>query len=367
MSLFYLKRTWMMILVGCLCGLALHPTAAFAQNDACDPKTTDLQTGQAFIEAGAYSEAVTVFACVIAANPLDITAYRGKIEANLLAGKYSDAVHGYTEINIHVIPEVPDAVTQIIAYYQETLPTDPNNVILLTGYSFALWWVSDYPAALKELDQLLKLEPDNLYALTFHGSSSFFAGNTEIGERNFERALELAPESADLYFILADGYTYALGDFERALEAVTTAHDLGLDTARVNAIFGTAYFYLGEEAQAIPYFANHIERATVEAVKGETLKRGESVVLDFKPGQTYHLTVEAGIGETLRIAATSAVDKVDTIMVLLAEDGTLITGNDDSVELNAGFTYEIDNAGTYTLLVSSFEAAGSGEVTVTRE
>ncbi len=364
-------KTWGRLFVFCLicCGVCLNSSAIiFAQNDnACDTDTDFLKTGQALLKAADYENAIADFTCAIEADKLNIGAYRGRIEALLLAGIYSEALRNYTEIAIHVIPETPNAVEQIIDAYRTTLDSDPENIILLTGYSFALWWVSDYEAALIEIEKILAVEPDNFYALMFHGSTSFFLEDFETGERDFARVLELVPENADIHFVLADAYTYAVGDMEKALEHGLLASELGLDTARLNAILGTAYFYLGDEATAIPYFARHIERATVETIEQADLEKEQAITLNMIPGQTYRFLVEVAADETLKISTTSDTDAVDTIMVLLAADGTLVTGNDDSVELNAGFEKVIEEVGIYTLLLSSFEGAGTGEVNIIRQ
>src|SRR4030095_7270866 len=48
--------------------------------------------GQLFIDAGQYKKAVQEFTCLIDAQPTEVEGYRGRIEAELLLGQYSNAL-----------------------------------------------------------------------------------------------------------------------------------------------------------------------------------------------------------------------------------------------------------------------------------
>lgn len=346
-------------------------SSVFAQEPDCSADLDYLSEGQTLIDTGAYQEAIEAFTCAIENSPLEVDGYRGRIEARLLAGGYSDAMIDYAALRVQVIPEVPDAIDQIFEYYEGSLASNPENIPLLTGYSFAQWYNFDFEGALVSLETILTLEPDNLYGLLLHGNNKLFVEDVEAGEADFARVLEIEPESADVYFIMADGYLYALGDLERALEFATMAAEMGLDTPRMDAIFATVYFYLGEEEKALPYYLRHIEQTTLAFVDMDPLEKGQPITIDVTPGQTYRFPVEAAADETLTITAMSEAqagefDEVDSLMLLLAPDGTLVTGNDDNIELNAGFEYTVSEAGTYTLLVASFEGAGTGKILLSR-
>ena len=53
------------------------------------------EQGQAFIDEGLYKQAVKEFTCVIDAQPTEVDGYRGRIEAQLLLGLYSDELRDY--------------------------------------------------------------------------------------------------------------------------------------------------------------------------------------------------------------------------------------------------------------------------------
>ncbi|MBL8147877.1 MAG: hypothetical protein JNL34_15980 [Anaerolineae bacterium] len=305
--------------------------------------------------------------CLTDAGALDVNAYRSRIEAALMAGSYSNALGHFTQMQKVVIPVIPDAFGQMLAAYETQVSANPDDLIALIGQSFAQWWVSDYDAASATTGHLLELLPDNVYATLFRGSSRLYAGDFEGGEADIARALELAPNSADVHFIAADAYLYALGDIERAFEQAVAAYDLGLNTPRVNAILATAYMDQDNEAIATQFFADHIAGATSEYVDTEPLAAGTTITLAFVPGRTYRIPMEAEAGETLTLLAASEADGVDTLAVLLGPDGTPVTSNDDYTDLNAGIVQQVDAAGTYTLVIGTFEGAGTGEVVLSRE
>ena len=72
------------------------------------------------------------------------------------------------------------------------------------------------------------------------------------------------------------------------------------------------------------------------------------------------------IGETISIA-TSSRDFYDSILVLLAPDGTPVVGSDDENAYSAAIDWVAEETGTYRMLVTSFESINTGELIVTRD
>src|SRR5574337_575053 len=65
--------------------------AASAEQSACQAKGCTAEQGQLFIAEGRYKDAIREFTCVIEAQPTEVEGYRGRIEAELLLGQYSNA------------------------------------------------------------------------------------------------------------------------------------------------------------------------------------------------------------------------------------------------------------------------------------
>src|SRR5262249_15550785 len=67
------------------------------------------ERGQDFINEGRYEQAIREFTCVINAQPTEVDGYRGRIEAELLLGRYSDAARDHARVTAFVLPVHPDA------------------------------------------------------------------------------------------------------------------------------------------------------------------------------------------------------------------------------------------------------------------
>jgi tetratricopeptide (TPR) repeat protein len=326
-----------------------------------------VEQGQNFIDEGRYEKAIAEFSCVIDAQPTGVEGYRGRIEAELLLGRFSDAVGDYTRVTSYVVPVHPDAGSLILAGYAERLAAAPNDVAALTGASFARWWLFQYAQAIQQLHTLLAVKPDDLYGTLFRGSSRLLRGATPAqGIADLEHAIALAPDSPDVRFIVADAYTYGLPDPNRALAEATFALEEGLDTPRVHAIIAAAYHALGDEALSAAHIARHLELVTTELVVTSPLAAGSSMSLMIVPGRTFEIPMHVTAGQTLSLM-TSSQPIWDTILLVLGPDGTPLVGSDDYRVYYAGLLWTAPATATYRVRVSSFEAATPGEMLITRK
>jgi tetratricopeptide (TPR) repeat protein len=342
--------------------LLLTGPVAQASPQPCTP-----EQGQAFIDTGRFKDAIREFTCVIAAQPTEAEGYRGRIEAELLLNRFSDAAADHARITALVLPVHPDAHNTILAGYAARLADDPESIPALTGASFARWWFFDYANAIHLLNRLLDLRPDDLYGTLLRGSNRMLLGaNKAAGAADLERAIALSPQSPDVRFIVADAYTYGQPDPQRAFAEATLALNWGLDTPRVHAILASSYLAFGDMPAAASEFKTHIDLVTNELVSTSPLAAGASLSVDLAAYRTYEIPVPATAGQTISIA-TSSRDFYDSICVLIAPDGTPVVGSDDYIKWFAGFQWQAQVTGTYTLLVTSFEGVWSGELTVTRD
>jgi tetratricopeptide (TPR) repeat protein len=325
------------------------------------------QKGQLLIEAGQYKKALQEFTCVINAQPTEVEGYRGRIEAELLLGQYSNALGDNARITAFVLPVHPDAKNTIFASYADRLAVAPQDIPALTGASFARWTSFDYANAIHLLNRLLDVQPANPYGNLFRGSSRLLHGaNTVNGVADIEYAITLAPQSADVRFIVSDAYTYGLPDPQRAFAEASLALAWGLDTPRVHAILATSYAAFGDQLAAAAEIKRHIDLVTAELVAAPPMEAGASLNLDLVPGRIYEIPVTVTAGEVLAIM-TGSHDFYDTILVLFAPDGTPVLGSDDYKFYFAGFEWVAEQTGTYHLQVTSFESIDTGELVVTRD
>ena len=325
--------------------------------------------GQLFIQSGQYKKAVQEFTCVIDAQPTEVEGYRGRAEAELLLGEYSNALGEYARITAFVVPVHPDAGNTIVSGYADRLAVAPDDIIALTGKSFAHWALYDYAPAIHVLNHLLEVQPDSAYGNLLRGSSRLLQGqgaNKAKGMADLEYAIALAPNSADVRFIVADAYTYGVPDFQRAFAEASLALNWGLNTPRIHAILATCDAAFGNQSASAAEIKTHIDLVTTEFVTTAPIAANGSLSLGLVPGRTFTIPITVTAGESLSIA-TSSRDFWDTIMVLIAPDGTPVIGSDDANAYFAAFDWTAPASGTYLLQVTSFESINTGELVVTRD
>ena len=359
------------------------PSSSAAQPAAADPlceppsekpanvdcRGATLARAQAKIDEGRHEEAIQMYSCVLAADPLVPDAYRGRSEAELLLGRYYDAFHEYALLTAHVIPLDPGAPETILANYEARLAARPQDRAALTGASFARWAFFDYKGALPVIDELLELHPDDVYGNLFRGSNRLFVGEDPIsGEADLTRAILLAPQSRDVRYIVADAYTYALHDPVAAYPDARRALEQGLDTPRIHAILASALLAWGDTTGAAAHLERHIGRVTTDLVLAAPLDPGGAVTLDLVPGRTYELPIEAIAGQTIAIETDNPAGEIaDSILVLFGPDGSPVHGGDDDAGSLACLDWIAPKTGTYEMWVTSFEAVGTGRLTVSRD
>lgn len=323
-----------------------------------------LESGQAFIDAGQHKKAIQEFSCVINDQPTEVGGYRGRIEAELMLGHYSNAILDYNKVAALVLPMHPDAKSTLLEGYDARLAIDPDNVTALMGMGFAQWWYFEYSHAIQTFNHLLDVDPDNLLGNLFRGSSRMLSGSAKAkGVADLENALTLAPQNPDVHYIAADAYTYGIPDPQRAFAEASFALNGGLSTPRIHAILATSYNAFGDQASAADHIKTHIDMVTHELVTTSAIASDATFHLDLVAGRTYEIPLPVNAGETISIA-TSSKDFWDTILVLLAPDGTPILGSDDSNFYFAGFDWTAPATETYKLQVTSFESVSFGDLVV---
>lgn len=297
---------------------------AVAAPARADAQPCSAQHGQSLIDQGSYQPAINEFTCVIDADPTAVEGYRGRIEAEILMGQYSNGVRDCQRIMAFVLPVHPDAARTSYARYADRLDIAPDDIKALTGASFARWWFYDYAVAIHLLNHLLELQPDSAYGNLMRGSSRFLrGGNTADGAVDLDRAIALAPQSADVRFLVADAYTYGQPDPARAFAEATLALSWGLDTPRVHAILAACYHAFGNVVAAATQIQISIDQVTTELVATPDLAAGSALALDLVPGRTFEIPIPAIAGQTISIKTDSPTHAVlDTIMVLLAPDSS---------------------------------------------
>jgi tetratricopeptide (TPR) repeat protein len=339
----------------------------FAAASASPHQPCTVEQGQRDINEGRYEQAIRVFTCLIENNPTEVEGYRGRIEAELLLGRYSDALADHARVTAKVLPAHLEAEATILAGYAERLASAPDDIPALVGASFTHWADYEYLPAIQVLNHLLEVNPQHPFGNLFRGSSRLLKGVTrDKGVADLERGLALQPENVHARFIVADAYTYGLPDPERAFAEASLALAGGLNTPRVHAILATSYFAFGDTLAAATHLLRHFQLVTTELIPTPALGPNASLTVNLVPGRAYEIPVPVTAGSTVSIV-TSSRDYWDSIAVLLAPDGTPVTGSDDANAYFAAFDWIAPATGTYRLRVTFFESVNFGNLTVTRK
>src|SRR5262245_51841686 len=180
-----------------------------AADSASRHQPCTVEQGQRAINEGRYEQAIREFTCLIKNDPTDVEGYRGRIEAELLLGRYSDALADHARVTATVLPVHPEAESTILAGYAERLASAPNDIPALVGASFTHWADYEYLPAIQVLNHLLEVDPQHPFGNLFRGSSRLLKGVAgSKGVTDLERGLALQPENIHARFIVADAYTY---------------------------------------------------------------------------------------------------------------------------------------------------------------
>ena len=297
--------------------------AAYPTGDELRVEFRPITPGQASIDEGRYDRAVREFSALIEAEPREVDGYRGRAEASLLLGRFADAYRDYyARITALITPMHPDATDTIDGHYAARLAAAPRAIPALTGAGFVQWAYFDYGRTIRLLDELLAVRPDDVFGtLYFRGCSAGARRHHPRGawsRRPLKRAIALAPESADVHYIVADAYTYGSPDPERAFaEASITSTQL--DAAIVTRDPRVRPLAFGKEAgPQLSHIERHLELVTTKLLTTGTLAVGTTVSLDLAPGCVYDVPLHAAAGETISVA-TSSRDFVDTIALAVQD------------------------------------------------
>ena len=118
-------------------GAVTSPKAGAPRAAAADVVPCTAGQGQQLIDAGQYKQAIKEFTCVVDLDPTAVEGYRGRIEAKLMLGQFSEAMRDYGRVTALVEPVHPDAARVIVAGYESRLKVVPDDITALTGQSFA--------------------------------------------------------------------------------------------------------------------------------------------------------------------------------------------------------------------------------------
>lgn len=107
-----------------------------------------------------------------------------------------------------------------LAYYNQALRIDPNNVDAYFRRGIAFFEIKDYQAAIKDFNQVVRLSPDNDLAYFLRGLARSFANDKQGAIEDYTQAIRLNAQYAEAYNNRGVEYE-ALGDYQKAIADYT--------------------------------------------------------------------------------------------------------------------------------------------------
>ncbi len=355
---------WFLVTVILL--VAAIPVAA---NTTCDTTANEMAKGQQSLQTADYETALAAFTCAIEADSTQYQPFLGRIQANLLAGYYVNALEDYLFVRARIYhPPNHSLFRDMIAPYNEDLKAAPDDKEQLTMRSFMYWCDLDNFKALKDLNHLLEVDPQNVYGNLLQGAIYVAIGSLDKASEDFSRALEQDSENPQLLFLIAYVYgSYGQDNhdkkaFEQTTDYLNQAVELGFDDPlryRLQAFIDTG---IGTPEQAAADYLKHMNAVSPEIIELGGLTVDEASSFSIAPHQTYQFTLEAQAGHQLFISARGIPHTLDTFIVLLDPHGNPVTSNDDVDTPDSLIDgYQVSESGTYTLLVSTILGYGDGD------
>jgi len=140
---------------------------------------------------------------------------------------------------------------------QEALKLQPNNVNALLNYANLQWKMDRKDEAQKAYLQVLNVDPKNASALESLGYLSREMNDLESAQKYFKKLAELQPNDYVPYLAMGDMYSEAR-DFGRAQENYEKAHRLGRD----NPLIIAGAMNAALEGHQVPLAKRWLDRAT---------------------------------------------------------------------------------------------------------
>lgn len=190
-------RYGLIFLVGA--ALLLTAVAPLLAENTC-PTNVSLEDGAAAFDAHRYAEAISLYSCLLDDEPENAEAYLWRGRALLLNGNWFAAMIDYDAADLYM------AVTEQVWDQQERdsaqmISADPEDI---TGYVIRahwFWYANVYDQALLNLERILEIDPNNVFALTYRGSTRMMLG-LDGAEADWATALELMPDNPEIYEVI---------------------------------------------------------------------------------------------------------------------------------------------------------------------
>jgi tetratricopeptide (TPR) repeat protein len=370
--------------------------------------------------------------CALASNYTDLEAREDRLETALSAGQYGtaasdastlrkldparfDALAQNVSLNASTNPGNPQvlALAGLLHWaaarddlalmdYQAILAVQPNSVFALLFRGSSYLYLGDDIHALADFQQAVNLDPNNPHVYSIIGSTHQQVGSVMDALMALDYAIRLNPADARSHYFrgmaLLDNQDLngAHSEFTLAVQYDPTYADAWYDRARVDVMLsananaladldqalaihpefdlalvfrGALHEWAGDSAQATSDFFAYTSALDADVMNAGALSLNAPQTVNLDTRILYTFTFEGSAGDLVQLAAQSAQDQVDPVLVLLGPDGqTPVAGSDDASPTASDaliHNVALPASGMYTVLVTHSDNNTTGPVVVT--
>ncbi|MBC5775944.1 tetratricopeptide repeat protein [Pontibacter sp. KCTC 32443] len=223
-----------------------------------------LRRGQLYTRSRNYTEAEQAFQKAIEINPNFAPAYRDLGELYYFAGQYDKALSTFKKY-VDMAEKTPETRAKYASFLfltknydetlkevQEVLKTDPNNTVMNRLQAYSYLELGQPDKALQAMESYLqKVDKSKLIAEDYEYYGRILSKNNQHAKatENLSKAVEMAPDKVELYQELASAYAKS-GQYDKAIDVYNKKRE---KLSPSNADFyymGNIYMQAGEDARA---------------------------------------------------------------------------------------------------------------------
>lgn len=342
-----------------------------------------MSAGAIALNARDYQTAVFQYDCALEIDPNLSEAYLGRGMAYILLRDFREGGRDLTSAVTLSGQVDEDYVGAQIAQIEALLAVSPQDVSLMTILGYWHWWSADDDAALATYDQILALEPDNVFAHLYRGSSLMYMGQTRAAGRSFDQAIRLDGQNDTVYSVMAQTQRNTR-NYDDMLISMTRALALQPADPVYYATRADAYRFLGNFSAALTDYERALDIAprlfgalsgAAYASDGQNDLTGAqdyiARALDVQPDDTAMLLLRGQIAFDLRELSTAEADFLRVLELNPDSENAYIGLADVRMArgefFEAGLAYrqavEINpqNTTAMRLLITALEEAGDAQ------
>ena len=257
--------------------LGQYEAALAAFDRALEQTPDDVETlawkGDVLLTLGRYPEALDVLERALARNHDDVFALGTKAQVLAAQGQRQQAVEllmraveldatlPWTRFELSENLRLVGRYDEAVAHYDEMLKLQPERVDALSGKANALEILERYEEALRVIDQALELDPTYGFGLATKGALLADCGEFEAARECYLRAT--ADETAPSWELIGAGFVLRiLGRYAEAQQVLQRAVELDPDDLTARHILADAYTSGGQPDRAKPIYELIINRSS---------------------------------------------------------------------------------------------------------